>query len=151
MTPIPWAVVVKWMFFLKQLLLYSGAWFSQTMCIVMMTMEGCIKIINYMTPGTGVLALGRGHIIYIVKCTICYSIVDFLFVLWCGCWYANISPSDRKSLILRGLLRPMGLLYLISYSYMSHWETELQPGQWRKSREFIVCFIPQYCIRWWDL
>ena len=55
------------MYFLKNLLLYSGAWFRQTKCIVMMTKEGSTKIVNFMTPGAGVLVLGRGHIIHIVK------------------------------------------------------------------------------------
>ena len=35
--------------------------------IVMMTMEGSTKIVNFMTTGAGVLVLGRGHISYIVK------------------------------------------------------------------------------------
>ena len=55
------------MYFFKNLLLYSGAWFRQTKCIVMMTKEGSIKIINFMTPGAGVLVLMRGHIFRIVK------------------------------------------------------------------------------------
>ena len=33
----------------------------------MMTKEGSTKIINFMTPGAGVLALGCGHISHIVK------------------------------------------------------------------------------------
>ena len=33
----------------------------------MMTKEGSTKIVNDMTPGTGVLVLGHGHISYIVK------------------------------------------------------------------------------------
>ena len=33
----------------------------------MMTKEGSTKIINFMTPGVGLLVLGRGHIIYTVK------------------------------------------------------------------------------------
>ena len=33
----------------------------------MMTKEGDIKIVNFMIPGTGVLALGCGHISKIVK------------------------------------------------------------------------------------
>ena len=31
------------------------------MYIVMMTKEGSTKIVNFMTPGAGVLLLGRGH------------------------------------------------------------------------------------------
>ena len=31
-----------------------------------MTKEGSTKIINFMTPGAGVLVLGRGHISHII-------------------------------------------------------------------------------------
>ena len=53
---------VKLMYFLKNLLLYSQALIRQTKYVVMMTKEGSTKIINFMTPGTGVLVLGRCHI-----------------------------------------------------------------------------------------
>ena len=33
----------------------------------MMTTERSTKIVNFMTPGAGVLVLGRGHISHIVK------------------------------------------------------------------------------------
>ena len=33
----------------------------------MMTKEGSIKIVTFMTPGAGVFVLGRGHISQIVK------------------------------------------------------------------------------------
>ena len=33
----------------------------------MMTKEGSTKIVNFMTPGAGVLLLGRGHISHIMK------------------------------------------------------------------------------------
>ena len=55
------------MYFLKNLLLYSQALIRQTKYVVMMTKEGSTKILNFMTPGAGVLVLGRGHISYIVK------------------------------------------------------------------------------------
>ena len=48
-------------------LLYSGAWFRQTKYIVVTTKEGSTKIVNFMTPGTGVLVLGCGRITRIVK------------------------------------------------------------------------------------
>ena len=48
--------------FLKNLLLYSQTDIRQTNYIVMMTKEGSTKIVNFMTPGAGVLVLGRGHI-----------------------------------------------------------------------------------------
>ena len=53
--------------FLKNLLLYSGVWFRQTKCIVMMTKEGSTEIVNFMTLRAGVLMQGRGHISHIVK------------------------------------------------------------------------------------
>ena len=58
---------VKLMYFLKHLLFYSGAWFRQTKCEVMMTKVGSTKVINFMTLGAGVLVLWRGHISHIVK------------------------------------------------------------------------------------
>ena len=62
-----WVKSVKLMYFLKNLLLYSGAWFRQTKYIAMITKEGFNKIVNFMTPGAGVLALGCGHISQKVK------------------------------------------------------------------------------------
>ena len=55
------------MYFLKNLLLYSQALIRQTKYVVKMTTEGSTKIVNFMTPGVGVLVLGRGHISHIVK------------------------------------------------------------------------------------
>ena len=46
----------------------------------------------------------------------------FLFILWCGCWYANMSPSDKKlvqSLMLRWpLRRPLVLLIYYFFIYI---------------------------------
>ena len=53
--------IVKMNYFFKNLLLYSQALIRQTKYIVMMTKEGSTKIVNFMTPGVGVLMLGRGH------------------------------------------------------------------------------------------
>ena len=55
------------MYFFKNLLLYSGAWFIQTKCMVMMTEEFSTKFVNFMTPGVGVLVQGSGHISHMVK------------------------------------------------------------------------------------
>ena len=73
-----------------------------------------------MTPGAGVLMLGRGHISHYSE-DVLYSILYisifstliaivlrdydaafqyhhwFLFYLWWGCWYTNMSSSDEKS------------------------------------------------------
>ena len=52
----------------------------------MMTKEGSTKIVNFMTPGAGVLLLGRGLISHIVKMhyffknLLLYSIVCELFL-----------------------------------------------------------------------
>ena len=54
-------------FFFKNLLLYSQAYIRQTKHIEMITKEGSTKIVNFMTPGAGVLVLGHGHISNIVK------------------------------------------------------------------------------------
>ena len=40
---------------------------KQTKYVVMMTKEGSTKIVNFMTPGAGVLVLGSGHTSHIVK------------------------------------------------------------------------------------
>ena len=55
------------MYLLKNLLLYSQAQIRQIKYVVMMTKEGSTKIVNFMTPGAGVLVLGRGLISHIVK------------------------------------------------------------------------------------
>ena len=74
--PGPWVLVlgcghishmVKMHYFLKNLLLYSQAQIRQTKYIVIMTKKGSTKIVTLMTPGAGVLVLGRGHISHIVK------------------------------------------------------------------------------------
>ena len=58
--------IVKMHYILKILLLYSDK-IRQTKYIVMMNKDGSSKIVIYMTPGSGVLVLGRGHINHIVK------------------------------------------------------------------------------------
>ena len=37
---------------------------EKTKYIVMMTKEGATKIVNFMTPGAGVLEIGQGHMSY---------------------------------------------------------------------------------------
>ena len=55
------------MYFLKNLLPYSQALIRQTKYVVMITKEGSTKIVNFMSPGAGVLVLGCCHISYRVK------------------------------------------------------------------------------------
>ena len=47
--------------------------FRKTKYIIMLTKEGSIKIVNFITLGTGVLVLGHGHISHIVT-----KIVNFM-------------------------------------------------------------------------
>ena len=79
---------------------------------------GSAKIVNFFTVGAGGFMLGRGYMrhnskyalsstlsIYIILIAIvlswynaaflCYCWVSF--IRWCGSWYANMSPSDKKS------------------------------------------------------
>ena len=50
--------IVKMHYFFKNLL-FCKAENRQTKYVVMMTMEGSTKIVNFMPPGAGVLVLGR--------------------------------------------------------------------------------------------
>ena len=59
--------ILKMHYFFKNLLLYSQTQIRQTKYKVMMTREGSIKIVNFTTPGSGVLVLGCGHVSHIVK------------------------------------------------------------------------------------
>ena len=62
-------------YFFKNLILYSQALIRQTKYVVKMTKEGATKIVNFMTPGAGVLVLGHGHVSHIVrKCIISLKI-----------------------------------------------------------------------------
>ena len=54
--------IEKMHYFFKNLLLNSQVLIRQIKYVVMMTREGYTKIVNFMTPGVGVLVLGRGHI-----------------------------------------------------------------------------------------
>ena len=54
------------MYFLN-FFLYYVAWFSQTKYIVIVTKKGSTKNLNMMSPGAGVLVLGRCHISHVVK------------------------------------------------------------------------------------
>ena len=56
---------VKMQDFFKNLLLYPEARFRQTENIEMKTKEASSKIVNFMTPGAGVLVLGFGHTVEI--------------------------------------------------------------------------------------
>ena len=76
----------------KNLLLNSMTEFRQTKCVIMMTMEGPIKIVNFMTPGAGVLVMGRDHII------ISYS-ANVLFLLKKIFFFSPRNRSDKLSIL----------------------------------------------------
>ena len=120
------------MFFLKSLLLYSQALIRQSKYVVMMTKEGSTKIVNFMTPGVGVLMLGLGHIShyseYVLSSTLSiYFTIDIVLKNYdafflCHYWFLFSMMGQLicknepfwqevnvKCLILRWPLRPMGL------------------------------------------
>ena len=59
--------IVTMHYSLKNLYLYSQAMFRKTKYIIMLTKEGSIKIVSFMSPGSGVLVMGHGHVSHIVK------------------------------------------------------------------------------------
>ena len=111
------------MYFLKNLLLYSGAWFRQTKWFVMMTKEGSTTIENFMIPGAGFLVLGCGHISHKAKMPYkrlwcCFPVPSLIFIYsMMGLLIYKYEPLLQevsvKSLILRWPLRPVGLLFII--------------------------------------
>ena len=70
--------------------LYSMAWFRQTKCIVIMIKDGSTKIVNFMTPVAGVLVLGHGHLIQMMKMHFFFKNFSLLLgidqINW---WYRN--------------------------------------------------------------
>ena len=68
---------VKLIYFFKNLLLFSGAWFRQTKYVVMINKVGSTKIVNSTTPGARVLVLGRDYISHLVKSIISLKIFVF--------------------------------------------------------------------------
>ena len=100
------------------LLVYTRAWIRQIKYKAIMTKERSVMIVNFITLGAGGLMLGRGYIshyseyalsstlsIYITLIAIVLREYNtaflcncwFLFILWWGSWYANMNPSDKKS------------------------------------------------------
>ena len=54
--------LVKMHYFFKNLLLYTQAHIRQTESIEMMKKKESTKVVNFMTPGVGILVLGHDHI-----------------------------------------------------------------------------------------
>ena len=59
--------IVKMYEILENLLLYSHIYLLKTKCMIMMSMRPSTKIVKFMTPGSGVQALGWGQYGHIVK------------------------------------------------------------------------------------
>ena len=74
--------IVKMHYFFKNPLLYSQLKIRQTMYIpvVLMTKEGSTKIVNFMTPGAGVLMLGHGHISHLYYLLLCQYTAHWLLL-----------------------------------------------------------------------
>ena len=64
----------------------------------MMIKEGSTKIVNFMTPGAGVLVLGCGHISPIVKMH--YSFKNLLFSKEGSTQFVNFMTSGAGVLVL---------------------------------------------------
>ena len=58
--------IVKIHYFFKKIF-FSTQWYGSDKLKAMMNKQGSTKIVNFITPGAGVLLLGRGHISRIVK------------------------------------------------------------------------------------
>ena len=56
----------------------------ETKYIIIMTKEGSTKIVNFMTPGTGALMLGRGHIVILHNLRSTLSICTTLIAIVLG-------------------------------------------------------------------
>ena len=103
-----------------------------------MTKKGCTKIVNFMTPGAGVLMLGYGHLSHYSEYAVFSTLSIYSTLVACvpcvkGLWCCFPIPSlifnysmmglliykyeplwqevSVKSLILRWPLRPVGLLF----------------------------------------
>ena len=60
--------IVNMYYILENLLLYSHIYLLKTKCMIIMSMKPSTKIVKFMTPGSGVQALGWGQYGHIVKC-----------------------------------------------------------------------------------
>ena len=88
----------------------------------MMTKEGSIKIVNFMTPGEGVLVLRRGHISHRVKMH--YFFKNLLFnsqALIRQTKYVVMMTKEGCTKIVNFILVIIvNLYFLLLYQYTSH-------------------------------
>ena len=110
---------VKFMYFFKNFLFYSGGLFRQTKYIVIMTREGSTKIVIVMTSRTGVLVLGCGHISHIVK-----THYFFKNLIYSHAWirrttYKVMMTKERSTKIVNFMTPRAGVLMLGRGHYKS--------------------------------
>ena len=87
----------------------------------MMTKEGATKIVNFMTPGLGVLVLGRGHISHIVK--LYYFFKNILLYSQAQIRqtkYIVMMPKEGRTKIVYFICIIVNMYYLLLYQYISH-------------------------------
>ena len=63
----------KLMHFLKKNLPYLGHVSDTFKCIGLIIKEGSTQVLNFMTPGAGILVMGCGHLGHIVKMHYVYN------------------------------------------------------------------------------
>ena len=111
-------------YFFKNLPLYFHAYIRQTKYIVMMTKERFNKIVNFMTPRTGVLVLGCGHICHIVKIhyyKIMYKILLLYFQLEIiQTMYIVLMTKEGSTKIVNFMTPGAGVL-MLGRGHISHY------------------------------
>ena len=99
---------------LKNLLLYSGG-MVQINYMVMKTKEGSTKIVNFITPGAGVLKLERGLVSHILKVHYCLKV--FFSTPWQR--LNELSDQGRVYQIVNIMTRETGVL-MLGRDHISH-------------------------------
>ena len=115
--------IVKLHYFFENLLLYSQAQIRLSKYVVMMTKEGSTKIVNFMTPGAGVLVLGRGYISHIVK--LHYFFKNLLFfsqaqIKQTKCIVMMTKEGSTKIVKFIRQVIIVNIYFLLLYQYTSH-------------------------------
>mgnify|MGYP003691670563 CR=1 FL=1 len=63
-----WGVVMKWICNISSpLLIYTGAWIGRDGYKVVLTEKGSVRVVNFITSGTGGRVLGRWYVVIIVN------------------------------------------------------------------------------------
>lgn len=84
----------------------------------MMTKKGSTKILNFLTPGTGVLVLGREHMTYLVKIMYFFRIISFS-IHRSYKLYIVMMTMERYIKILKFMILRTGVLVL-KHDNISH-------------------------------